>query len=234
MKGGRACRPLVAAKGLSTAFIEPALARLASYNVSVRFERRLTASVFLRGRVTELAFGTETIAVSPADLIVLAVPATVAQRWCRICRRRRASAPSSTPITRSPLRQCAGANGRDQWACEWLFAFPDRLSVTISGADRLIDMPREELAEKIWRDVSQVTQIAQPLPAWQIIKEKRATFAATPQEESRRPQTRTAFANLLLAGDWTATGLPATIEGAIRSGFKAADEVLRPAGNPKE
>ena len=110
---------------------------------------------------------------------------------------------------------------------EWLFAFPDRLSVTISAADRLIDVPREELAARIWTDVTRATQIAQPLPAWQIIKEKRATFAATVEEETRRPQTRTDFANLLLAGDWTATGLPATIEGAIRSGVAAAESILQ-------
>jgi hypothetical protein len=105
---------------------------------------------------------------------------------------------------------------------EWLFAFPDRLSVTISGADRLLDMGREALAEMIWAEVARAAKIAAPLPTWQIIKEKRATFAATPQEEARRPGPRTRHANLLLAGDWTATGLPATIEGALRSGVRAA------------
>ena len=105
---------------------------------------------------------------------------------------------------------------------EWLFAFPDRLSVTISGADRLLDVAREDLAGRIWAEVAKVTQIEKPLPPWQIIKEKRATFAATVSENGRRPGTATAYANLLLAGDWTATGLPATIEGAIRSGHRAA------------
>ncbi|MGO9135000.1 MAG: hydroxysqualene dehydroxylase HpnE [Methylovirgula sp.] len=235
MKGGRACRPLVAAKGLSTAFIEPALAWLATQNVSIRFERRLTGLGFSAGSVTELAFDTNTIPVSPTDLIVLAVPATVAQTLVPDL-----SAPQSfraivnAHYKIAPSADVPALTGVINGLAEWIFAFPDRLSVTISGADRLIDVPREELAEKIWRDVARVTQIAKPLPAWQIIKEKRATFAATPQEESRRPQTRTAFANLLLAGDWTATGLPATIEGAIRSGFKAADEVLRTARNPKE
>ena len=74
---------------------------------------------------------------------------------------------------------------------EWLFAFPGRLSVTISGADRLIATPREELAAKIWSEIQLVTKIESPLPAWQIIKEKRATFAATPAEEARRASART-------------------------------------------
>jgi uncharacterized protein with NAD-binding domain and iron-sulfur cluster len=65
------------------------------------------------------------------------------------------------------------------------------------------------------------------MPPCQIVKEKRATFAATPAQESRRPGAATRWTNLVLAGDWTQTGLPATIEGAIRSGFTAADRLLK-------
>ena len=61
------------------------------------------------------------------------------------------------------------------------------------------------------------------LPPWRIVKERRATFAATPAQIARRPGATTRWQNLLLAGDWTETGLPATIEGAIDSGLRAAD-----------
>jgi uncharacterized protein with NAD-binding domain and iron-sulfur cluster len=64
------------------------------------------------------------------------------------------------------------------------------------------------------------------LPPWQIVKEKRATFAATVEQANKRAPARTAWANLFLAGDWTDTGLPATIEGAVRSGHKAAELAL--------
>jgi uncharacterized protein with NAD-binding domain and iron-sulfur cluster len=63
------------------------------------------------------------------------------------------------------------------------------------------------------------------LPPWQIVRERRATFAATPGENGKRPAAATAWSNLWLAGDWTKTGLPATIEGAVRSGTRAADLV---------
>ena len=106
---------------------------------------------------------------------------------------------------------------------EWLFAFPDRLSVTISSADRLLDTPRVQLAAQIWLEVAVVAGIAAPLPPWQIVRERRATFAALPGEDAKRPGPRTRWNNLLLAGDWTATGLPATIEGSIRSGNRAAE-----------
>jgi uncharacterized protein with NAD-binding domain and iron-sulfur cluster len=55
------------------------------------------------------------------------------------------------------------------------------------------------------------------------VRERRATFAATPEQNALRPQAETEWHNLFLAGDWTATGLPATLEGAIRSGNRAAD-----------
>jgi uncharacterized protein with NAD-binding domain and iron-sulfur cluster len=95
--------------------------------------------------------------------------------------------------------------------------------VTISAAERLLDAPRQTLATDIWREVAVVTGLAVALPPWQIIKERRATFAALPQENAKRPSAASAWNNLFLAGDWTATGLPATIEGAIRSGNRAAD-----------
>ena len=95
--------------------------------------------------------------------------------------------------------------------------------MTVSAADRLVDEPAESLAALLWRDVARAYELGnQPLPPWRIVKEKRATFAATPAELRRRPQAHTQWRNLFLAGDWTATGLPATIEGAIRSGETAA------------
>ncbi len=105
---------------------------------------------------------------------------------------------------------------------EWLFAFPGRLSVTISAGDRLLSTPREELAQSIWQEIAAITGLAAALPPWQIVRERRATFAATPEQDALRPQARTRWANLVLAGDWTNTGLPATIESAIRSGDRAA------------
>ena len=76
---------------------------------------------------------------------------------------------------------------------EWIFAFAGRLSVTISSADRLMDMPRAELAQTIWQEVAQATGIAAELPPWQIVRERRATFAATPEQNAKRPARATAM-----------------------------------------
>ena len=76
---------------------------------------------------------------------------------------------------------------------EWLFAFPDRLSVTISNGDRLVDMPREELAQAIWKDICKAAGIEAELPPWQIVRERRATFEATPEQNALRPGAVTAL-----------------------------------------
>ena len=113
------------------------------------------------------------------------------------------------------------------WLAEWC-SVSATLSVTISNGDRLVDMPREELALAIWRDVCKAAGLPGdlPLPPWQIVRERRATFEATPEQNALRPGPVTSLKNLFLAGDWTDTGLPATIEGSVRSGDRAADLVL--------
>jgi hypothetical protein len=114
---------------------------------------------------------------------------------------------------------------------EWVFAFPDRLSVTVSAADRLLEMDTDTLTTCLWRDVARACNLTGPPPPCRIVKEKRATFASTPEQDSRRPPARTRWTNLFLAGDWVDTGLPATIEGALRSGEAAAALTL--AGSPR-
>ena len=67
-----------------------------------------------------------------------------------------------------------------------------------------------------------------------VIKEVRATFSAAPGTEAKRPLSRTPQANLFLAGDWTRSGWPATMEGAVRSGYLAAEAVAAAAGHPEK
>ncbi|MGA2793223.1 MAG: FAD-dependent oxidoreductase, partial [Roseiarcus sp.] len=100
----------------------------------------------------------------------------------------------------------------------------------VSDANRLMETPREQLAADLWREVAALTGLSDALPGWRIVKERRATFAASPEENARRPTSQTPWPNLLLAGDYVQTGLPATIEGAIRSGQSAARLALERLG----
>jgi squalene-associated FAD-dependent desaturase len=221
--GGAACRPLIARDGLSGALVQPALDFIAAHGGTVHFGHRLRA-LSLERRAEALDFGDQTVPLAADDAVVLAVPPPVAVSLLPGL-----AAPSAfRAIVNAHFRlvpppQVPPITGVVNGLVEWLFAFPDRLAVTISAADRLLDVPREMLASQIWRDVARIADIAQPMPPWQIVRERRATFAALPQEDARRPAAETSWSNLVLAGDWTATGLPATIESAVRSGRRAAD-----------
>jgi squalene-associated FAD-dependent desaturase len=224
--GGRACRPLIAREGLGTTMIDPALVFLQQRGASVRMEHQLRALRLGPDRVEALDFGAETVTLGADDAVILAVPPYIASSLLRdlkvptefraiVNAHFRIEPPAAQPAILGVL------NGTVQW----LFAFPGRLSVTISAGDRLIDAPREELAKKIWGEVASVTGLPAALPPWQIVRERRATFAATPAQDAIRPGAGTTYRNFVLAGDWTDTGLPATIEGAIRSGNRAADTI---------
>jgi uncharacterized protein with NAD-binding domain and iron-sulfur cluster len=90
----------------------------------------------------------------------------------------------------------------------------------------MVDDEPRALAAQVWPNVKGALNLpnipGEEIPPFRVIKEKRATFVASAAQEARRPATRSHLATMLLAGDWTATGLPATIEGAIRSGRAAA------------
>jgi len=108
------------------------------------------------------------------------------------------------------------------------------LHAVISAADAWMELDEAEIVRRVLEDVHHVLPTSkglQPVEA-RSIKEKRATFAATPASERQRPSTAPAYAaggaieNLLIAGDWTDTGWPATMEGAVRSGYAAAGALL--------
>jgi hydroxysqualene dehydroxylase len=229
--GGPSSRPLIARNGLGSAFIEPALRLLQHGGAGIRLGARLDAIEFaeaLPARVSALRFGAERIEIGASEAVVLAVTPDMAQTLLPGVRTPRGfSAVISAhfavepPLGQPPLMGLLNASA------DWLIAADGRLSVTVYDAGQLTDTPREELARKLWGAVAQVTGLSPDLPLkWQVTVEPRATIAARPEDEMRRPAARTRWNNLMLAGDWTATGLPAGIEGAIRSGQMAADTLL--------
>ena len=222
-KGGKAYRPRIAEPTLAAAFVDPALDWLKAHGATVRLGRRLRTIGFDGDRISALGFADGEVAIAPGEPVVLAVPP-----W---------AAGELLPGVQVPDQFCAIVNGHFRavpprgaptmigvvgGTVEWIFCFGDRISVTVSGADAIVDLDRETLAQRLWAEAAAVLDLPVDLPPWQIVKEKRATFAATVEQDARRPGAKTAWRNLVLAGDWTQTGLPATIEGALRSGFRAA------------
>jgi zeta-carotene desaturase len=102
-------------------------------------------------------------------------------------------------------------------------------SLVLSGARAHIGRPKEELLEVARRDLARLLPAAREAKLLHslVIKERFATFSPSCEAEPLRPPAVTPLKGLLLAGDWTATGLPATVEGAVRSGYNAAQQILR-------
>jgi squalene-associated FAD-dependent desaturase len=227
-RGGGACRPLVPQEGLSESFVDPALAHLRAHGADIRFGMRLRRLNLAAERALALVFDGGAILLGDDEEIVLAVPASVAARLVPgllvpdafapiVNAHFRAAAPAGSPLF-------IGVIGG---AAEWIFRKPRVLSVTVSAAERFVDRPAAELGALFWHDVALAYGLpAMPVPPVRILKERRATFLASPEQLRRRPQTVTHWKNLLLAGDYVDTGLPGTIEGAIRSGFAAAQRAL--------
>ena len=228
MKGGNAYRTRIAHPTLAAAFVDPALAYLEAKGAEVRFGTRLREITLGRRNALALELGGAAMPLSRNDAVVLAVPP-----WVAVDLIPTLTAPDDfraivnahfkmvPPQGSSPMLGVIGGTA------EWIFTFPDRISVTVSGADAIVDQDREVLATRIWADVAKALNISAPMPVWQIVKEKRATFAATPAQDARRPVAKTGWPNLFLAGDWTQTDLPATIEGALQSGESAAALALK-------
>ena len=223
VKGGKATRPRIAQPTLGAAFIEPAVRWLGGQGARLATGRRLKGLEFADDRVSALVWSDGKQTLMADEAAVLAVPAWVALEL--------------VPDLTAPTEHRAIVNGHFAFApppgapamlgllggtAEWVFSHGDRISVTVSAADRLVETDREELARIFWDEICRALRIDAPMPAWQIVKEKRATFAATPEQDALRPTPRTRWRNLFLAGDWIQTGLPATIEGALRAGDGAA------------
>src|SRR6516225_9897907 len=233
-RGGAACRPLVPRDGLSETFVDPALAYLRAQGAEICFSARLRALHFASDYVTEFVFDSGPVGLGRDDSVILAVPAAMAARMVPAL-----TVPDAhSPILNAHFRCAVPASspyfvGMIGGSAEWIFRKREGLSVTVSAAERFVDQSAEELRHMLWRDAALAYRLPPyPVPPARIVKERRATFLASPAQLLRRPAPTTQWKNLLLAGDYVDTGLPAAIEGAIASGFTAAGRALAVAGTP--
>jgi squalene-associated FAD-dependent desaturase len=227
LRGDAACRPLIAREGLAASFVDPACAKLRQAGAEVSFNARLRALQTEADRVRAMDFGGEPIALGPADWVVLALPPTVAAELLPDLQ----VPDESRPIINVHIRLDAPPRLPEDlpflglvgsWA-DWLFLRGDVVSLTVSAAEVLAEESSASIGERLWRDTALALDLPlEPTPPMRVIKERRATFAQTPASLTRRPPAGTRWQNLLLAGDWTDTGYPATIESAVRSGRAAA------------
>ncbi|MDX1948248.1 MAG: hydroxysqualene dehydroxylase HpnE [Pirellulaceae bacterium] len=126
---------------------------------------------------------------------------------------------------------------------QWIFARPGHATggghayqVVISASHDLAGRERQAIVEEVQGELAGIFPAAKSarLLRWQLVTEQEAVFSVRPGLDELRPPQETAIENLLLAGDWTRTGWPATMEGAVRSGYLAAEGVLRKLGRPEQ
>jgi squalene-associated FAD-dependent desaturase len=232
--GGGACRPLVARRGLGPAFIDPAVKFLRICGAEIRFNARLRVLSVENGRATSLSFPEETVSIGAKDEVILAVPpsrlkqlmpeldppddnASILNVHYRL----------ATPVPRTALGDSPfiGMLSSD---AHWAFVRGDIVSLTVSASHAIgmDDVPNQKAADDMWRETQIALKLGDtPYEAVRVLRERRATPDQSPAGAAKRLKPQTAYANLTLAGDHTDTGVPATIEGAIRSGERAAARI---------
>jgi squalene-associated FAD-dependent desaturase len=229
-KGGAGCRPLTVKEGLSESFVDPAIRFMESRGGQIQFGKRLRGVEKAEGEIRKLLFADGELAVARWDWVVLALPPWVMNEVMRelptpIEYRGIVNAHFRINVPKSEV----GLHGLVGGTADWVFEKEGVVSTTTSAAEAIIDKSAEELAALLWKDVAKLYRMDEKaMPKCRVVKEKRATFAATPDQVIRRPKIELRHGNLTFCGDWTMTGLPSTIEGAIRSGRDAACAILPP------
>jgi squalene-associated FAD-dependent desaturase len=120
---------------------------------------------------------------------------------------------------------------------QWIFNKHEGRAVqlVVSASRSLLEMPRADVIALAIRELEEFLPAARgaKLEKAHVVKEVKAVLSAKPGLESRRPVSRTNVSNLFLAGDWTRSGWPAIMEGAVRSGYLAAEAVAEAVGAPR-
>jgi hydroxysqualene dehydroxylase len=237
VRGGRYSRPMIARHGLGPDLIEPFAAWLQGQGAGIRYHRLLRSLERQGSWIAALQFGdSERLELGAQDRVVLAVPpepAAALMPWADFPEEGEPilNIHFSLPDYRSDTEGSFPVIGMVGTVSHWLFLRDGVASVTVSAARNYASGGDDEaLAARIWAEVSAAAGIDhEGVPPHRIIREKRATFIQTPLNVARRPSAATALGNLWLAGDWTDTGLPATIESSVRSGKAAALAVTQAA-----
>ncbi|MDX2104542.1 MAG: hydroxysqualene dehydroxylase HpnE [Alphaproteobacteria bacterium] len=219
--------PLLASQSLDAALVAPAVERLRALGGVVRTGCRVQRLIRQDARVTALVTAegevpvTAVVLAAPPEAAAELMPGLVVPTASAAIVNLHARLPEGVRLSEGPMLGLIGGTA------EWLFQRGSLLTVTVSAADRLLALSRAEIAALVWRDCEVV--LGCPLPAaHRVIKERRATILATPAGLSQRPSVdATGLSNARLAGDWTATPVPATIEGALISGARAARSLLQ-------
>jgi zeta-carotene desaturase len=205
--------------------------------VEIRMRAAVTGIVFGQGRVERIETpegpieADHYLSALPADRLRPMAP-QLAVNW---------DAFEPSPITGihlwfdRPVTQLPHGTLLDR-TIQWFFNKTEGryLQLVVSASRALLKMDKAQVVDLARRELAEflpAVRGAQIVKA-HVVKEARATFSARPGLEVERPESATGYANFSLAGDWTRSGWPSTMEGAVRSGYLAAEAACRALGEP--
>ncbi|MEO1659319.1 MAG: hydroxysqualene dehydroxylase HpnE [Pseudomonadota bacterium] len=230
-RDGRLARPMFAPNGLGAALVEPALQALEEQGTPAQYGHLLRSVERDGQRITKLEFSRgDAVEVGKDDDVILALPPhrlsgvmpeiDVPEDASSILNAHFVVGAENLPADAPKIL------GTVSSLTQWIFVKGDVVSLTISAAEYVegSEDQEEALLARLWSETKQALSLSPELEykAGRLVREKRATFLQTPENAARRPKQTTPFQNLFLAGDFVDTGLPATIESAVRSGERAA------------
>ncbi|MFA6977737.1 MAG: hydroxysqualene dehydroxylase HpnE [Ignavibacteriaceae bacterium] len=233
LNGNKAAAMIIPKVGLSKAFIEPALNFLQSSKTELSLSEKLLEISIAQNKA--IAGFTDKGTINDFDAMIIAVPSyaldKINEKYLIIDNDKTDLTTSSILTLHLWLKEnklkkpfYAFIDSR----LHWVFNHGEYITTVTSNADELIEKSQEELFSIISVELSTYLGITREnISHYKIIKEKRATFIPNKENLLKRPSVKTKLENVFLAGDWTNTGLPATIEGAIKSGNTAAEEVQK-------
>lgn len=245
LKDRHAGRLLIPGVPLSALLAEPAQSLIDRNGGEVRLGWRVKRLIRQDGSLVQIVTNRETLTVETIPVICAAPQDVLARMLPQFARETGFSRLETAPILSIYLRYAvtppvhlphAPVVGMPESLSQWVFdlsridgiSHESRFAVVISGAYQEIKQPRETIIGRVCSELEALLpDLRGKTPSYvRFVSERRATFAARPGTTGLRPGTVTPWRNLLLAGDWTATGLPATLEGAVSSGLSAAEQVL--------
>lgn len=199
------------------AFLLPLERLLIESGVTINKQTPLTEVLTSTNLVNRLKFKDKELDIKPKDLVLFATPWGVSSKFINI----------NTPYSFQPIvnihykintsieNGILGVIKSD--FVEWIFQKTDHCSVTVSAADKIIDMTADKIAENCWIDCKKALGLSDKikLPDYKVIKEKKATFECSEGNLKLRPPSSTKYKNCFITGDYINNNLPSTIEGTI-------------------
>ncbi len=215
---------------LSECFIDPALTELQQRGTQLHFGCAIRRIDHTAKTVTALEMADRTVSLGEKDAVIIATSPSAAHRLLP----EQVPQLETNPILNAHFLWPHATAGQTQPAigvlnglAEWIFLHDGRIATTTSAAHHCIHEADNVLAHRLWQEICTVLMLPDPpMPTYRIIREKRATFAATADQLNQLP-LHLPFTNAQLAGDYLNPGMPATLDAAIASGKQAAQAVLR-------